>query len=130
MPRPITGRPILRARAISDSVPYMPPTAITAWHERTRMTLRAWSMPVITGTATQRLASSPRKPGRMPTTSPPASEAPREAASITPPRPPEKRTAPARATSAPTRRARAAVRFEQVPSPMTPMRSAAGICGC
>src|SRR5882724_8497478 len=42
------------------------------------MTLRAWSIPVTTDTATQRLASLPLKPGSMPTTSPPASEAARE----------------------------------------------------
>ena len=50
--------PSFRASAISESVPYMPPTAITASHERTRITLRAWSMPVTTGMCTQRLASA------------------------------------------------------------------------
>src|SRR4029077_11142602 len=50
-----------------------------------------------------------------------------EAASMTPPKPPEQRTAPARATAAPTRRARGAVRLEHVPSPITPMCTTAGI---
>src|SRR5438094_2642164 len=63
----------------------------------------------------------------MPTTRPPASAAPLEAASMTPPSPPEQSAAPARATAAPTRRARAAVRLEHVPSPMTPMCRTAGI---
>src|SRR5713101_3412294 len=63
----------------------------------------------------------------MPTTTPPASAAPLEAASMTPPKPPEQRAAPARATAAPTRRARAAVRLEHVPSPITPMCTTAGI---
>src|SRR5262244_3116461 len=127
VPRPMTGRPIFRAMAISDSAPYMPPTAITASHERTRTTLRAWSMPVTMGMVTQRLASRRRKPGRMPTTMPPGSAAPREAACMTPPRPPQRSTAPARATARPTHRARAAVRAEHVPSPTIPMWGATGL---
>src|SRR5258708_6402317 len=83
---------------------------MTASAERTRITLRAWSMPVTIGTLTQRLASRASKPGRRPTTSPPAWAAPREAASITPPRPPHGSTAPASAMARPTRSARAATR--------------------
>src|SRR6266571_1198812 len=59
----------------------------------------------------------------MPTTTPPASAAPLEAASMTPPKPPEHSVAPLFATAAPTRRASAAVRLEHVPSPMTPICS-------
>ena len=44
--------PSLSAIAISESAPYRPPTAISASHERTRMTLRAWSIPVTMGTVT------------------------------------------------------------------------------
>src|SRR6266496_2532260 len=59
----------------------------------------------------------------MPTTTPPVSAAPLEAASMTPPKPPEHSVAPLFATAAPTRRASAAVRLEHVPSPMTPICS-------
>src|SRR6185295_5315297 len=93
---------------------------MTASDERTRITFRAWSMPVTIGMETQRLASRDSKPGRSPTTVPPARAAPREAASITPPRPPHSSTAPASAMARPTRSARAATRREQTPSPITP----------
>src|SRR5947207_2639156 len=94
---------------------------MTASHERTSTTLRAWSIPVTIGIVTHRLASRRLKPGSTPTTVPPARAAPRDAASITPLRPPVRSTAPAPATAAPTRSAARAVAREHVPSPTTPM---------
>src|SRR5882724_1475639 len=92
-----------------------------ASHERTSTTLRAWSMPVTIGIVTHRLASRRLKPGSTPTTAPPARAAPRDAASITPVRPPQRSRAPARAMAVPTRSALRAVAREQTPSPTTPM---------
>jgi hypothetical protein len=43
-----TGRPSLRAKAISDSVPHSPPIAITASPEATTARLRACPIPVAT----------------------------------------------------------------------------------
>src|SRR5438093_1081014 len=94
---------------------------MTASHERTSTTLRAWSIPVTTGMVTHRFASRRSKPGSTPTTAPPARAAPREAASITPVRPPQNTTPPARAMAAPTRSAVRAVAREHAPSPTTPM---------
>jgi len=94
---------------------------MTASHERTSTTLRAWSIPVTIGIVTHRLASRRLKPGSTPTTVPPARAAPREAASITPVRPPQRRTAPVRAMAAPTRSALRVVAREHTPSPTTPM---------
>src|SRR5262249_44355001 len=93
---------------------------MTASQKRTRITLRAWSMPVTIGIDTQRLASRASKPGRSPTTTPPAWAAPREAASITPPSPPHSSTAPASAMARPTPSASRATRREHWPSPITP----------
>src|SRR5262244_3081633 len=81
-------------------------------------------MPVAIGIVTHRLASAGSTPGSRPTTTPPERAAPRDAAAITPPRPPHTRTAPAAAIAAPTRSARAAMRREHRPSPITPMCNA------
>src|SRR5438105_2704824 len=99
---------------------------MTASHDRTRTTLRAWSMPVTIGMVTQRLASVRLNPGSTPTTMPPPSAAPRDAASITPARPPHRSTAPAAASAAPTRSAARVLARDATPSPITPMWSATG----
>src|SRR5438045_3775664 len=57
-------------------------------------------MPVTMGIVTHRFASLREKPGNSPTTVPPARAAPRDAASLTPRRPPPRSTAPARALAA------------------------------
>jgi nucleoside-triphosphatase THEP1 len=97
VPSPTTGRPSLRAKAISERVPNSPPTAMTADAVRTMMTLRASPIPVTMGISTCGLASAALKPGSMPIVSPPADLAPRQAATITPPMPPQMRIAPASA---------------------------------
>src|SRR5437867_11450595 len=97
---------------------------MTASHERTSTTLRAWSIPVTIGIVTHRLAARRLKPGSTPTTVPPARAAPREAASYTPVRPPQGKTPPVRSLAAPTRAALRDVAREHTPSPTTPTRRA------
>jgi hypothetical protein len=63
----------------------------------------------------------------MPTVVPPASRAPRHAASIAPPRPPHTSTAPARASPAPTASAAAASSPDAVPGPTTATHVASGL---
>jgi len=101
----------LSASAISDSVPKPPPTAISASLAQTFTQLRASPRPVYSASSTCGLGgdSAALAPGRMPMVSPPASRAPRLAASITPVRPPVSSTAPRAATSFPTARASSAV---------------------
>src|SRR5438132_6326167 len=100
-----TGRPSLRATAISLSVPQPSPMAITLSAAVTIRTLRAWPMPV--GREIVRFGLEPARSvsGRMPTTVPPASAAPSLAAPETPPSPPLMTTTPASASSLPTSRA-------------------------
>src|SRR4051795_9005414 len=102
VPSPTTGRPALRPSAISLRAPHAPPIATIASAARTTSALRASPSPVGTATWTQPLASPRSSPGSSPTVVPPRERAPRHAASITPPRPPQTSTAPAAAISAPT----------------------------
>ncbi len=103
----MTGTPVRNANAISESVPYAPPTAITTSTERTINAFRISPIPVVIATVTCGFASARARPGSNPTTVPPAAAAPRATASITPPRPPQNTTAPAWASSRPTASARA-----------------------
>ena len=98
---PTTGLPIFSASAISESVPNSPCTAITTSAVRTTIALRASPIPVATAIVRYGLASSRESLGRIPTERPPASAQPPAAASITPPMPPQTRTAPASATPPP-----------------------------
>src|SRR5437588_1815875 len=59
-------------------------------------------MPVGMAKVRKRLAAARSLPGRIPTVSPPAAVAPRQAASMTPPCPPHTTTAPASASRRPT----------------------------
>ena len=120
-PREMTRLPSLRPMAISESVPYAPAMAMSAWAVAAMTTFLAWPMPVTTGMSMKALAERASYEGRTPTVRPPALFAPRAAASMTPPRPPQTRTAPARAISAPASSARAAVSGAGSESPMTPM---------
>ena len=78
--------------------------AMTASPVRTTMTLRAKPMPVKTGNSTYWFGRASRgsRPGMMPMVWPPSLRAPRQAASMTPPRPPQTTVAPRRAISRPT----------------------------
>ena len=96
-----TGTPVRRARAISLSVPALPPIPITASAQRTRSAFRISPSPVVSATATKGFASARSVPGRRPIVRPPAAAAPRHAASMTPPRPPQTRIAPASARREP-----------------------------
>jgi len=49
---PKIGFPVFSAKAISDRVPYLPPTAMTASALSTTMKFRAWDIPVLTWTET------------------------------------------------------------------------------
>ena len=69
------------------------------------------------------LASAGSLPGRIPTVRPSAFLAPAAAAAMTPPRPPQTSTAPARAMSSPTCRAASSVFLSAARPPMTPIRS-------
>ena len=108
MPIPTTGTPVRSANAISDNVPYAPPTAITASAARTTSALRISPIPVVSATVTCSLASARSVPGRIPSTVPPAPAAPRDTASITPPSPPHTTTAPRSASNRPTTSAHSA----------------------
>ena len=86
--RMTTRRLSLRANPISESVPQLPPTAITTSPEAATARFRAWPMPVTTAWSIHSLASSCRSPGRIPIVVPPAALAPRAAPAITSPPPP------------------------------------------
>src|SRR5438105_7827143 len=108
----------------------MPPEImITASAARTVSVLRIHPMPVVSAMSTYGFASRFSKPGRMPTTSPPADLAPRLTASITPERPPLTTTAPRSASRRPTSSAAASARggtasfASRALLPMTVMRS-------
>ena len=100
--RVTTVRPIVRARAISESVPHSPPTAITTSPEPTTARFRAWPMPVATTSVQYGFASSISVPRTIPITRPPASRAPRAAASITPGPAPQTTVTPASPSRRPT----------------------------
>ena len=99
-------RPSARARS-PTACRTPPPTATSASAARTTSALRASPSPVAIATSTYALASARSAPGRIPTVVPPAALAPRQAASITPPRPPQTSTAPRSASPRPTPRAAA-----------------------
>ena len=111
-----TRRPSVSASPISASVPYRPPTAITASPDATTARLRACPIPVTTTWSTHSFASARVSPGTIPIVVPPALFAPREAAAITSPRPPVTTTAPRSASSRPTSSARSSC---SAPLPMT-----------
>ena len=105
-------RPIVRARPISESVPHSPPTAITASPEATTARLRAWPMPVATTWVQNRFASLELVPGDDPDRrAPRLASRPAQAASITPPRPPQT-----------TRHARLGQAAARPPRPAAPLR--------
>src|SRR3954449_13215117 len=126
VPSPTTGRPVLRPSAISLRVPHAPPTATIASAARTTSALRASPSPVGTATCTQPLASARSRPGSRPTVIPPRERAPRHAASITPPSPPQTSTAPAAAMPAPTSSAAASSSVPARPEPTTAIQGASG----
>src|SRR3954454_10218015 len=101
LPTPKTGFPLERANAISASVPQAPPIATTASAARATRPLRISPRPVGRLTSRWAFASERSSPGRMPTVVPPACFAPRDAASITPPRPPVTTVAPSSASRRP-----------------------------
>ena len=125
MSSPTTGFPVRSANAISESVPYAPPTATTASAARTTSGLRISPNPVVIATVTCGFAAPRSEPGSSPTTVPPAPAAPRDAASMTPPSPPHTTTAPASPSNRPTASARAASSVEASPGPIT-----ATYCAC
>src|SRR5512132_156650 len=97
----------MRANPISVSVPYEPPTAITASPDAATMALRACPSPVTTTWSIHSLASPRFDPGRIPIVVPPPNFAPRAAAAITSPRPPQTTVHPRSASNRPTSSARA-----------------------
>ena len=88
--------------AISDKVPMLLPMATRQTPARAMMALRISPMPVGTATLNHSLAWESSSSGRMPTAMPPASVAPRDAAAMTPPRPPQIPTMPAPASACAT----------------------------
>ena len=101
-----TGRPSRFAKAISVSVPQLPPTAITASPDAATAKFRICPSPVATAWSTHSFASLRLVPGRMPIVVPPAAFAPRIAAAITSPSPPVTTLQPRSARSRPTSSAR------------------------
>src|SRR5215212_285381 len=126
VPSPTTGRPALRPSAISLRVPHAPPIATIASAARTTSTLRSSPSPVGTATCTQPLASPRSSPGSSPTVIPPRERAPRHAASITPPSPPQTSTASAAAISAPTSSAASSSSRLARPGPTTAIHGPSG----
>ena len=118
--RPTTGVPFLIASAISDSVPHSPPMATTASAARTTRPLRSSPMPVGIATVTNGFAVYRWRDGSRPTVMPPAACAPRHAASMTPPKPPQTRIAPGASDEAPT--SSAARRSSAAPPASRPRR--------
>src|SRR5215467_2932787 len=116
---PTTGFPVFSASAISDSVPNSPPMAMTTSAARTTSAFRASPSPVGIATSTQAFASPRSVPGRIPTVVPPVDFAPRQTASITPPRPPQTTTARRLASSRPTSSAWSNCSRSAAPEPTT-----------
>src|SRR3954453_16663847 len=100
-PRPTTNFPALIPSAISDNVPAPPPMATSASALRTIRPLRSSPRPVGTAKSTQPLAALRSSSGSRASVWPSRDLAPRQAASMTPPRPPVTTTAPAAARPAP-----------------------------
>ncbi len=120
---PKTGFPARRAKPISVSVPHPPPIATTASAAPATSALRASPSPVGSASTTQPFASSRSLPGRIPTVMPPRDRAPRQAASITPPSPPQISVAPAAAIAAPASSASASSAADaSAPVPTTAMQ--------
>ena len=111
-----TGRPSRIAKAISVSVPQLPPTAITASPDAATAKFRMCPSPVATAWSIHSFASERLVPGRMPIVVPPAAFAPRAAAAITSPSPPVTTLQPRSASSRPTSSARASC---SAPLPIT-----------
>ena len=86
----------LRQRPVAASDRHQPSA------DRTRIALRPSPSPVGIATSTNSFASARSAPGRIPTVVPPASFAPRHAASIAPPSPPHTSTTPREPSSRPT----------------------------
>src|SRR5439155_5791133 len=86
---------------------------------RATSALRISPSPVGIATSTYGFASERSRPGRIPTVWPPADFAPRQAASITPPRPPVTRTAPSSAKRLPAASASAICSAEASLAPIT-----------
>src|SRR5580765_2752544 len=97
----------MRANPISVSVPCEPPTAITPSPDAATSALRACLRSVITTWSIHSLASARFVPGRIPIVVPPAAFAPRAAAAITSPSPPQTTEHPRCASKRPTSSARA-----------------------
>jgi hypothetical protein len=93
--------------------------AIAASAARTTSPLRSSPKPVGRASVTCGLASARSSPGRMPTLVPPACAAPRQAASITPPRPPHTTIAPRSARRRPSSSAMLACSGVASPDPIT-----------
>ena len=93
--------------------------AINASADRTIIVLRISPIPVGMLSVRNGFAASRLNPGRIPMLVPPASEAPRADASMTPPNPPHTTTAPACARRRPTSSAWAATSAEASPAPHT-----------
>ena len=105
------------------AAPCRSPTGSRGAHRRPRTAsaavtttmLRTTPRPVAIGSVTNSFASAGSVPGRIPIVIPPAPCAPREAARITPPRPPVITTAPPRASSCPTSSAHSRIRCASGP---------------
>src|SRR3989441_917243 len=120
--RPNTVLPRSKAWAISLNVPLEPFTAMMASAVRTMIRFRAVLIAVAIGKSMWGFASALFPVGRTPTVRPPPRFAPFADASMTPFRPPQIRTASARATRNPTSSARASPSGDAVlPPPITPM---------
>src|SRR4051812_31471586 len=103
--------------------------ATTASAARTTSALRASPRPVGSATTTQPLAASRSVPGSSPTVSPPRERAPRHAASMTPPSPPQTSPAPASATAAPASSARTSSASAARPGPTIAIHARGGGTG-
>ena len=101
----ITVLPRFFASAISESVPQKPSTAIATSPARTTRRFLAIPSPVGIGISMYGFASNRELFGRIPTVNPPLDFAPLAAACITPPSPPQTRTASFSAINLPTRKA-------------------------
>src|SRR5215210_8089650 len=117
--RTTTGCPTFLASPISESVPYSPPTAMTTSAEHTTARFLACPAPVATEYVRYLFCLLRSSSGRIPMAVPPASVAPRAAASITPESPPQTTVAPLSATSLPTSRACSYSSAAAVPEPTT-----------
>src|SRR5512136_2775638 len=95
--------------------------AITAWADFTTATFLASPVPVTTAISTHGFAVLESCPGKMPTVRPPLDLAPRQPASITPPRPPHTIMTPRSAKNSPALSASLASSGEQDEYPLTAM---------